>query len=67
MPAIITFLLWCALLIICWPLALAALVIYPLLWLLFLPFRLLGTVVGGVFALLSAFLFLPFRLVRGSF
>jgi hypothetical protein len=60
-----TFLLWCVLFVLCWPLALLALVAYPILWLLLLPFRLVGIAVGGVFELLKAILFLPARLLRG--
>ncbi len=60
-----TFLVWCILLVISWPLALIALAIYPLVWLLTLPFRLVGIAVGGVFALLKAIFFLPARLLRG--
>jgi hypothetical protein len=56
-------LLWLLLLVFCWPLALLALVLYPLLWLLLLPFRLLGIAVDGVFELLKAILFLPARLL----
>ena len=59
------FFLWCILLVICWPLALLALVLYPIVWLFLLPFRLLGIAVHGVFALLSALLFLPVRVLRG--
>jgi hypothetical protein len=59
------FLLWLILLVICWPLALLALVLYPLLWLLALPFRLLGIAVGGVFELLRALIHLPARILRG--
>jgi len=59
------FILWCLLLVICWPLALLALVLYPLVWLLLLPFRLVGIAVGGVFELLRAILFLPARVLRG--
>jgi len=59
------FFLWCILLIICWPLALLALVAYPFVWLLLLPFRIAGIAVHGVFALLRALLFLPARLLRG--
>jgi len=59
------FFLWCILFVLCWPLALLALVLYPIVWLLTLPFRLLGIAVHGVFALLSAFFFLPVRLLRG--
>lgn len=58
------FLLWCILLILCWPLALAALVLYPLVWLLLLPFRLVGIAVGGVLELVRGIIFLPGRLLR---
>jgi hypothetical protein len=57
------FLLWILLLIVCWPLALLALVFYPFVWLLLLPFRLVGIAVGGVFALLKALIFLPARVL----
>lgn len=60
----ITFLVWCALLIFSWPLALAALVLYPLVWLLLFPFRLVGIAVHGVLALVGAVIFLPVRLIR---
>ncbi|MBV6423122.1 MAG: hypothetical protein NAOJABEB_00912 [Steroidobacteraceae bacterium] len=59
------FLLWLLLFIVCWPLALAALVLYPLVWLVLLPFRLLGIAVTGVFELLKAIIFLPARVLRG--
>ena len=59
------FLLWLILLVVCWPLALLALVLYPLVWLLLLPFRLLGIAVEGVLALVKAVIFLPARLLRG--
>ncbi|MGB8324220.1 MAG: hypothetical protein WCE52_14775 [Candidatus Acidiferrum sp.] len=59
------FLLWCLLLVVCWPLALFALIAYPLVWLLLLPLRLLGIAVHGVFELLKAILFLPVRVLRG--
>ena len=59
------FLLWLILLVICWPLALLALLLYPLLWLLSLPFRLLGMTVGAVFELLRALILLPARILRG--
>jgi len=57
------FLLWLILLVLCWPLALLALVLYPFVWLLLLPFRLLGIAVEGAFALLRAVIFLPARLL----
>jgi hypothetical protein len=60
----IKFLLWCVLLILCWPLALLALVLYPLVWVVLLPFKLLGIAVGGVLALVTAVIFLPARLLR---
>ena len=59
------FLLWLILLVLCWPLALFALLLYPVVWLLMLPFRLLGITVDAVFKLLSAILHLPARLLRG--
>ena len=58
------FLLWCILFILCWPLALLALVAYPIVWLLLLPFRLIGIAVGGVLELIAAIVFLPARLLR---
>jgi hypothetical protein len=61
----LTFLLWCILLILCWPLALLALVLYPLIWLLLLPFRIVGIAVGGVLDLLRAIIFLPARVLSG--
>jgi hypothetical protein len=59
------FFLWCILLVVCWPLALLALILYPLVWLFLLPFRILGFAVHGVFELLRAILFLPARILRG--
>jgi len=59
------FLLWLILLVLCWPLALLALVLYPFVWLLLLPFRLVGIAVGGVLELLKAILLLPVRVLRG--
>jgi hypothetical protein len=61
----VKFLLWCILLILCWPLALIALVLYPLVWLLLLPFRIVGIAVGGVLELIWALITLPARLLRG--
>ncbi len=61
----VSFLLWCVLLVVCWPLALLALVIYPLVWLLLLPFRIVGIAVEGVLELVKAILFLPARVLRG--
>lgn len=60
-----TFLLWLILLFLCWPLALLALVLYPIVWLLLLPFRILGIAVGGVLELLWAIVTLPARVLRG--
>jgi hypothetical protein len=60
---VVKFLLWLVLFVLCWPLALLALVLYPLVWLVLLPFRLVGIAVGGVFSLLRAVLFLPARLL----
>jgi hypothetical protein len=59
------FLLWCILFLLCWPLAVLALILYPLIWLLTLPFRLIGIAVAGVFRLLTAILCLPSRLLTG--
>ncbi len=61
----IKFFLWCILLVLCWPLALLALVLYPLVWLLLLPFRVVGIAVGGVLELVWALITLPARLLRG--
>jgi hypothetical protein len=60
-----SFLLWCILLVMCWPLALVALVLYPLVWLVLLPFRIVGIAVGGVLELVRGIIFLPARLLRG--
>ena len=62
---VLTFILWLLLFIFCWPLALLALVLYPIVWLLLLPFRLIGIAVDGVFELLRSVLFLPARILRG--
>ena len=59
------FLLWLILLVVCWPLALLALLLYPIVWLLLLPFRVLGIAVEGVLQLLRALLLLPARVLRG--
>jgi hypothetical protein len=61
----LTFVLWLILLVICWPLALLALVLYPLVWLVLLPFRLLGFAVEGAFGLVKALFLLPARLLGG--
>jgi hypothetical protein len=59
------FLLWCILFILCWPLALLAVVLFPIVWLLTLPFRIVGIAVNGVFAVLAALFYLPVRVLRG--
>lgn len=60
----VKFLLWCLLFVLCWPLALLALLLYPLVWVLLLPFRLVGIAVGGVLELVAALITLPARLLR---
>ena len=60
------FLLWLILLVVCWPVALLALLLYPIVWLLSLPFRLIGITVKGAFALLAAMILLPARVLRGA-
>ncbi|MGH8262493.1 MAG: hypothetical protein ACRET4_03360 [Steroidobacteraceae bacterium] len=60
------FVLWLILLVLCWPLALLALVLWPVVWLLTLPFRILGIAVEGVFELLRAIILLPARLLGGA-
>lgn len=60
----VKFLLWCILLVFCWPLAFAALVLFPLIWLILLPFRLVGIVVFSAFALVTALFMLPARILR---
>jgi hypothetical protein len=57
------FLLWCILFILCWPIALLALVLYPLVWLILLPFRIVGIAVGGVLELVRSIITLPARLI----
>lgn len=59
------FFLWCLLLVFCWPIALLALIAYPFVWLILLPFRIVGIAVHGVLAFLRALFFLPVRLLRG--
>lgn len=61
----VTLLVWPLLLLLCWPLALVALILYPVVWLLLLPFRLVGITLEGVFRLLAAIVLLPVRLLRG--
>jgi hypothetical protein len=62
-----TFLLWCLLFVLCWPLALLALVLYPLVWLVLLPFRIVGIAVHGVLELVWAAVMLPARLLTAPF
>jgi len=62
----LTFLIWCVLFIFCWPLALIALVLYPIVWLILLPFRIVGIAVEGVFELLRTIIFLPARVLGGG-
>jgi hypothetical protein len=59
-----TFLLWCLLLVVCWPLAIAALFLYPIVWLILLPFRIVGIAVEGALSLVWSIVMLPFSLVR---
>ena len=63
MKALILFVGWCILFVLCWPLAVLAVILFPLVWLLSLPLRLIGISVGAVFALIRALLFLPARLL----
>jgi hypothetical protein len=62
-----TFLLWCLLFVVCWPIALFALIAYPFVWLILLPFRLLGIAVHGALALVTAAIMLPARLLAAPF
>jgi hypothetical protein len=64
--AVLTFLLWLVLLVLCWPLALLALILWPIVWLTSVPFRLVGIAFEGVFALLRTLILLPARLLRGA-
>lgn len=61
----VKFLLWCILFVLCWPLALLALVVYPVVWIILIPFRVVGIAVDGVFGLLREIVALPARLVSG--
>ncbi len=63
----VTFLLWCILFVLCWPLALLALVVYPLVWLLLLPFRIVGVAVYGVLEVIFLAITLPFRPLAAPF
>ena len=62
----LTFMLWIVLLFLCWPLALLALVLYPIVWILTLPFRIIGLTMNGLFAFLTALIMLPGRILQGS-
>ncbi len=62
--SMVKFLLWCILLVLCWPVALLALVAYPVVWLVLLPFRIFGIAVGGVLSLIASIIMLPARLLR---
>lgn len=64
MRSMATFLMWCVLFVLCWPLALLVLLAYPFVWLLLIPFRILGIAVDGVLELLASIVFLPARLLR---
>jgi hypothetical protein len=59
-----TFILWCILFVLCWPLALLALILYPFVWLIVLPFRIVGIAVGGVLDLIRGIIFLPGRMLQ---
>lgn len=63
MKALILFVGWCILFVLCWPLAILALILFPIVWLISLPLRLVGITLGAVFALLKAILFLPARIL----
>jgi len=64
MKLLFGFLLWCILLVLCWPLAALALILFPIIWLISIPFRLLAMVINAVFRLLKAILFLPARVLQ---
>jgi hypothetical protein len=64
-PIMLTFLLWCLLLFFCWPLALVALVLYPIIWLILLPFRIVGIAVDGALGLVRGIIMLPVRVLQG--
>jgi hypothetical protein len=63
MKTLFVFIAWCVLFVLSWPIAIVALILFPIIWLLLLPFRLLGIAVGGVFALIKAVLYLPARVL----
>lgn len=62
----LSFLIWCVVLVLCWPLALLALVLYPIVWVLLIPFRLAGIAVEGVLALVRSIIMLPARVIGGT-
>jgi hypothetical protein len=62
----LTFMIWLVVLVLCWPLAILALLLYPIVWLLLLPFRILGIAVGGVLSFLRAVVMLPARVLGGA-
>lgn len=64
-PDVGKFLLWCILLVLCWPLALLALIVYPLVWILLIPFRVVGIAVDGVLGVIRSIVLLPVRLLGG--
>jgi hypothetical protein len=64
MRTFLVIILWCLLFVICWPLALAALFLFPLIWLILLPFRIVGLTIGLLFKLVGAILMFPFRIVK---
>ena len=64
MRTFLVIILWCLLFVVCWPLALAALFLFPLIWLILLPFRIVGLTIGLVFKLVGAILMFPFRIVK---
>ena len=64
-PSVMKLVLWCILLVLCWPLALLALIVYPLVWILLIPFRIVGIAVDGVLGLLRGIVMLPARVVSG--
>jgi hypothetical protein len=66
MKALILFVGWCLLFLLCWPLAILALILFPIVWLLSLPLRLIGITVGAVFSFIRALLYLPARLLGGK-
>jgi hypothetical protein len=66
MKFFLTFLLWCLLFVLCWPIAVVAIVLFPLVWLIALPFRIAGLVLSGLFAFLGAIFMLPARLLGGG-